>query len=266
VLELEGPVFFGTAENLAMRLDDLLVGDVSYVILDLKRVNEIDSTGARILLATHDKMTKRGKHMLISGLDAHPAMAATLNDMGLIAALGAEKRFADTDGAIEWAEEHLVLSVLGDRELGGEFPFARFDVLAGMTPAELGTMKALLERRAYAQGDTVFREGDAGKELFMIAKGSASVRIKLPGASRNVRLVTFAPGTVFGELALLDQEARSATIEADGNLVCYILPHARFVSLSMEHPAIAIKLLANLGRELSARLRRANRTIYQLDS
>lgn len=266
VLELEGPIFFGTADNLAMRLDDLLVGDVSYVILDLKRVNEIDSTGARIILATHDKMVKRGKHLLISGLDAHPEMTVTLRHMGVITALGAEKRFTDADGAIEWAEEHLVLSVLGDQEMEGEFPLTHFDVLAGMSPAELATMKALLERRAYAQDDTVFREGDAGKELFMIAKGSASVRIRLPGESRSVRLMTFAPGTVFGELALLDQEARSATIEADDDLVCYILQHARFVSLSMEHPAIAIKLLANLGRELSARLRRANRTIYQLDS
>lgn len=266
VLELEGPIFFGTAENLSMRLDDLLIGDVSYLILDLKRVNEIDSTGARIILATHDKMVKRGKHLLISGLDAHPPMAAIFKDMGVITALGAGKLFADADGAMEWAEEHLVLSVLGDRELEGEFPFTHFDVLVGMSPAELATMKVLLERRAYARGDTVFQEGDEGKELFMIAKGSASVRIRLPGENRNVRLVTFAPGTVFGELALLDQDARSATIEADDDLVCYILPHARFVSLATEHPAIAIKLLANLGRELSARLRRANRTIYQLDS
>jgi len=266
VLELEGPVFFGTAENLALRLDDFVLGEVSYVLLDLKRVNEIDSTGARIILATHDKMLKRGKYLLISGLETHPLMVAMLKDMGIISALGAGKLFPDADAGIEWAEEHLILSVLGDRELEGEFPFTHFDVLAGMAPAELATMKALLDRRIYPRGEVVFREGDEGRELFMIAKGSASVRIRLPGDNRNVRLVTFAPGTVFGELALLDQEARSATVEADEDLVCYTLSHVRFAGLAMEHPAIAIKLLANLGRELSARLRRANRTIYQLDS
>lgn len=266
VLELEGPIFFGTAENLAVRLEKLLLGDVSYVLLDLKRVNEIDSTGCRIILATHDKMVKRGKHLLISGLEARPQMLAILNSMGVISALGTSKLFADADAGIEWAEEHLILSVLGDRELEGEFPFSHFDVLAGMSPSELATMKALLERHAYSRGDIVFREGDEGRELFIIAKGSASVRIRLPGENRHVRLVTFAPGTVFGELALLDQGARSATVEADDDLICYVLSHARFTGLATEHPAIAIKLLASLGRELSARLRRANRTIYQLDS
>lgn len=266
VLELEGPVFFGTAENLAVRLDDLQGGDAAYVLLDLKRVNEIDSTGARIILAANDKLTKRAKHMLVSGLEAHPQVAAALKDAGVVTAVGAAKLLPDVDGAIEWAEEHLILSVLGDQEMEGEFPLTHFDVLAGMTPAELATMKALLERRVYAGGEIVFREGDEGKELFMIAKGNASVRIRLPGVNRNVRLVTFAPGTVFGELALLDQEARSATVEADEELVCYVLPYARFTGLAAGHPAIAIKLLANLGRELSARLRRANRTIYQLDS
>jgi signal-transduction protein with cAMP-binding, CBS, and nucleotidyltransferase domain len=209
---------------------------------------------------------KRGKHMLIAGLGGRTQVTGMLKDMGVTTALGAGKLFDDIDSAIEWAEEHLILSVLGDQEMDGEFPFSHFDALNGLNPDELAVMKALLERRTYSSGQIVFREGDEGKELFMIAKGSASVRIRLPGENRSVRLITFAAGTVFGELALLDQEARSATVEADDDLVCYILPHAAFTSLAAERPAIAIKLLANLGRELSARLRRANRTIYQLDS
>ena len=72
--------------------------------------------------------------------------------------------------------------------------------------------------------------------------------------------------TVFGEVALLDQEARSATVEADEDLVCYVLTRSSFEKLTADHSAIAIKLLTNLGRELSGRLRRANRTIYQLAS
>ena len=46
--------------------------------------------------------------------------------------------------------------------------------------------------------------------------------------------------------------------------MCYVLSHTSFETLTSDHPAIAIKLLTNLGRELSGRLRRANRTIYQL--
>jgi MFS superfamily sulfate permease-like transporter len=232
VLELEGPIFFGTAENLALRLDSLVQGGASYLLLDLKRVNEVDSTGARIILAAHDRLMKRGKHMLIAGLGGRTQVTGMLKDMGVTTALGAGKLFDDIDSAIEWAEEHLILSVLGDQEMDGEFPFSHFDALNGLNPDELAVMKALLERRTYSSGQIVFREGDEGKELFMIAKGSASVRIRLPGENRSVRLITFAAGTVFGELALLDQEARSATVEADDDLVCYILPHAAFTSLA----------------------------------
>ena len=92
------------------------------------------------------------------------------------------------------------------------------------------------------------------------------MKIRLTGTDREARLVTFAPGTVFGEIALLDTEPRSATITADEPLVCYVLTASDFDEIKNSHPAIAILLLTNLGRELSSRLRRVNRIIYQLDS
>lgn len=85
-----------------------------------------------------------------------------------------------------------------------------------------------------------------------------------PGAERETRLAAFSVGTVFGELALLDQAPRSATVLADDDLVCYVLNHANFLVLTRQHPAIAIKLLTNLGREMSRSLRQSTRTIYQL--
>ena len=77
--------------------------------------------------------------------------------------------------------------------------------------------------------------------------------------------MTFAPGTVFGELAILDAGPRSATVTADTELVCYGFNEGDFATLSARAPAVAIKLLAALGRELSGRLRRANRTIRELE-
>ena len=124
----------------------------------------------------------------------------------------------------------------------------------------------MLRRCVYAKGDTVFREGDPGQQLFVIAKGEASVRIRPAGATRDIRLVTFSPGTIFGEVALLDTEVRSATVQADEELVCYVLEHEVFQQLAGSHPDIAVTLLRNLGRELSNRLRRANRVIYQMDN
>ena len=266
VLELEGPVFFGTAENLALYLESAWRENVSYVILDLKRVNEIDSTGAKILLQAHDRLTREGKHLLLSSFPEGTPLADFLKDMGVTAAFTRNRLFPDPDRAMEWAEDHLILAQLGDVESGAEFPFGQLDVFAHMDETELSVVKQALSRRVYHKGDVLFREGDNSDDLYVIAKGSASVRLRLSGAERETRLITFSPGTVFGEVALLDQEARSATVEADEELVCYVLTRQNFEKLTREHSAVAIKLLTNLGRELSGRLRRANRTIYQLAS
>ena len=130
----------------------------------------------------------------------------------------------------------------------------------------LAQLVALGGQRQWGKGEVIFREGEAGKELYVIAKGTASVRLRMADTDRTTRLITMSPGTNFGELALLDQEARSATVEADEDLVCYVLTHEKFVMLTQREPAVAIKLLMNLSRELASGLRRTTRTIYELAS
>jgi SulP family sulfate permease len=91
------------------------------------------------------------------------------------------------------------------------------------------------------------------------------VKVELPGQSRQRRLASFTAGTVFGEVALLDQQPRSASVTADEEVVCYVLSEDAFRALVRDHQAIAIKLLTNLGRELSRRLRRATAVISELE-
>jgi SulP family sulfate permease len=265
VFELEGALFFGTAERLVYQIELAVDGGVNYIILDLKRLTDVDSTGARLLLNVQDRLVRQGKFVALSALPDRQRIADYLRDIGVVAAFTKARIFADTDHAIEWAEDHLILTEMGGQDLGSEFPFHSLEVLQSLSPDELDVLKARLRRQNFAKGEHVFVEGAESKELYIIAHGSASVKIRLAGTEREARLVTFAPGTVFGEIALLDTEPRSATITADEPLTCYVLSASDFDELKASHPRIAIALLTNLGRELSNRLRRVNRIIYQLE-
>src|SRR5262249_21226438 len=108
-------------------------------------------------------------------------------------------------------------------------------------------------------------EGSAERDLFLMLRGTASARVDLPGQGRQRRLASFSAGTVFGEGALLDRQPRPATLIAHEDVVCYLPSHEAVPPLGRDHPAIAITVLTNLGRELSRRIRRANLMVSELE-
>ena len=136
--------------------------------------------------------------------------------------------------------------------------------MLGLANADIAMFESYLRRATFSRGSVIFQQGDPGKEMFIVAMGHASARLRQPSGG-DIRLATFAPGTVFGELAILDAGPRSATVTADDDVTCYVLSEEKFALLMSDAPLVAIQLLANLGRELSGRLRRANRTIHQLE-
>ena len=105
---------------------------------------------------------------------------------------------------------------------------------------------------------------DPGDDLFVIARGTASV-YRVDG-ERSMRLVTFGEGTVFGEMALLDAKPRSASVQADNAMACYVMSRAAFDELVARHDAIALKLLTSLSQELGRRVRFANEIIDHLQA
>ncbi len=265
VLELDGPLFFGTAEALARQVEQALLDDVTCVVLDMKRVNEIDSTGGRILRQLGANVRSRGGRLLLSHVPVSGRLGGAFHDHGVVTAVGAERIFPDTDRALEWAEDGLLAGERG-AAAEGELPLGRMHVCAGLLPEQCAVLEGLVERRVYAKGSAVMEEGDRSHEVYLIARGAASATVHVAGPDRHNRLATFSAGTVFGEMALLDEAPRSATVRADDELVCYVLSREAFGRLTRDHDAIAITLLANLARELSARLRRANRAIAQLEA
>ncbi|MGI8714980.1 MAG: Crp/Fnr family transcriptional regulator [Solirubrobacteraceae bacterium] len=107
--------------------------------------------------------------------------------------------------------------------------------------------------RSFGAGEVVFREGDPGDTCYVVRTGQArAVREHTDG--RSITLATFGPGDIFGELAMFDEEHRSATVEALQDTDAAALLGTDMRRLLRSHPDIAAKLL----RALSLRLRETN--------
>jgi sulfate permease, SulP family len=224
------------------------------LLLELRRITEIDSTGARILGDIDAALGARGVKLALI-LSGRTETAARLADI-----FQHDRFFPDIDRAIEWAEDDLLRQA--GTELSLKLSLDDMPLLRDFTADQIERLRGWLEPVAWPAGHVIFRHGDPGSSLYLVTHGRASVHLWHDDG--DIRLVTFAAGAVFGELALLDRGPRSATITVDEDLTGFGLSETSFTVLRQEQPDLAIKLLSALGRELSVRVRYANMTIQQL--
>jgi SulP family sulfate permease len=255
VVELEGALFFGSAERLGDAVESCAAGR-KFVVLDLQRVTAIDATGALALEQVTLRAARSETGVLLAGVTPKGRHGLALAAYGTFAAERARRWFADADQAIEWAEQQL----LGERAAAGELPLERLTLGEGLEPGELSVLRALLRREEIAAGQSLFREGEPGDRLYALARGAITISIAASRVAAS-RVVTFAPGAIFGEAAMLDGRSRSATAVAIEDAVVFSLARSDLDALASSSPALAVKLLVNLGRHLSARLRQTTDTL-----
>lgn len=126
---------------------------------------------------------------------------------------------------------------------------ARVPVFSTLEHEDLERIAELAVPRDYEPGQIVFREGDSSDTCYIVRSGRARAVREHPDG-RTITLATFGTGDIFGELAMFEDELRSATVEAvqRTSAVAVLGPDMR--RLMVEHPQIAIRLLAALGRRL----------------
>jgi CRP-like cAMP-binding protein len=110
--------------------------------------------------------------------------------------------------------------------------------------------------RELQQNAVVFNEGDVGDHMLILVEGSLAI---FKGGELGRHLLSYeGRGRVVGEMALLDQERRSATCVASADCVLLTFDITSLDQLSRENPAIAYRFMAALARLLSRRLRRTS--------
>jgi CRP/FNR family transcriptional regulator len=139
---------------------------------------------------------------------------------------------------------------------------ARVPVFSTLEVEHLERIADLAVPRAFEPGQVVFREGDASDTCYIVRSGRARATREHSGG-RIITLATFGPGDIFGELALFEDERRSATIEAieQTSVVAVLGPDMR--RLMVEYPGISARLVVALGRRLRETNERLSRQSFQ---
>ena len=114
---------------------------------------------------------------------------------------------------------------------------------------DLAQVAAVAVPRQFSGGEVVFREGDASDTCYIVRSGRARAIREHPDG-RSITLANFGPGEIFGELAMFDDELRSATVEAIEDTEAIGILGGDMRRLLREHPDIAVKLISALGRRL----------------
>ena len=268
VLELEGALFFGSADRLVVETDGC-GPDCRTVVMDFHRVSLIDASGATVLSQIHFRLEERGITLLLSGIDPTDGHGRALTEY-VGDALPTMNWYPDADRAVEAAEVG-ALGSMTDGTIAAAVPLSRSSLMVGLDAAQCERLTGRLTRQPLATGERLFDQGDAGDRLYVLTEGSISVLGKVAGGRDSrpglrVRYVTCSSGMMFGEVAMLDHGGRSAEAVADIDSVVFALDDATLRSLSDEEPALAALVYRNIAVHLSTRLRIASNVRIALQS
>jgi diguanylate cyclase (GGDEF)-like protein len=134
---------------------------------------------------------------------------------------------------------------------------AGLSLFNGMSGLEVNAVSAFLEPRRFKAGGIVFSEGESGKELFIVRSGRVGSYVTQSDRTRR-EVYEFEPGVLFGEMAIIENEPRSATCYAKEDTELLVLDGLDFYRLVWEHPVIGVKLLSSMARVMTAWLDEAS--------
>jgi sulfate permease, SulP family len=267
VCELEGSLFFGTTDRLFTELEADLAR-CRYLILDLRRVRSVDLTAVHMLERWEERLAARGGALLFSTVPRLTPSGLHLqryfDELGLVTPERRARRFHQLSDALEWAEDRLLAEegLAADAE-ESQLALGEIGFLAGRSADTLADLAPCLVERACAPGEPIFRQGDAGDEIFLVRRGRVRVSLRL-GAEDESHLATFGRGDTFGEIAFLDRGLRSADAVALTGVDLFVLSRQRFDELAERHPRLGTHFFEALARSLALRLRQADAEISVL--
>lgn len=257
VFELQGSLFFGTANQLQAALEPE-TDQRKYVILSMRRVQSLDVTATHVLEQIKDRLEEHNAYLVFcdipKGLPSGLKMKRFLKETGVVRPTNKAFAFRQLDEALEWVEAQALAETHDDTRAAQCLDLGAMPVFAACPAEALAALAAATSLRTVRADKRVFKAGTPGDELFIVRRGL--VKLLLPIRKKeSYHVATAGPGDLIGGMGFLEDSGHAMDALAVTEAEVYVLPRASFAALEASHPGLAVAILASLGRTLSARLR-----------
>jgi CRP-like cAMP-binding protein len=151
---------------------------------------------------------------------------------------------------------------MASRTEGAVALLSQVPVFETLGEADLARVSEVAVPRRFPAGQVIFREGDQSDTCYVMRRGHARA-VREHAGGRTISLAHFGPGDIFGELAMFDDERRSATVETLDEVEAIAILGTDMRRLLREHPELAAKIVISLGRRLREANERLTRQSFQ---
>lgn len=134
-------------------------------------------------------------------------------------------------------------------------------LFGGVSEEALEQFSQLADRVEISPGELVYREGDVARKLYIVASGRVEVTKKCLDTDHEKELTTLGQGDFFGEMSFVDMQPRSASVRSIDQTVLWVWPYTSLSGMYRRDGKAYTILVMNIARELSRRLRRADRML-----
>ncbi|PSO30652.1 SLC26A/SulP transporter family protein [Bradyrhizobium sp. MOS002] len=258
-LNLQSYLFFGSANRLYQHVKQLLQErpECRYLLFDFKLVTGVDSSAAYSFAQIKRSAGELGVELILVHLSAAAEKVLRSSDF-----VGEGVTIIpELDRALEWCENELISQ---HQELAQEEASLR-DWFTRMLGSEDGADELIrrCQRIEVEAGEVIVQAGDPADSMHFILDGRVGIMIPADD-DRTTRVRSLGRYTTIGEMGLVSQTPRSATIQAEVDSVLYVLNTHQFDAIKTEDPALSHKLLTYFVSVMAERLTFANRTIAVL--
>jgi SulP family sulfate permease len=234
--QLQGFVFFGTADALAQRAAARAADEsrpLRFLVIDFARVTGIDSSAALSIAGMQRLAADRGFALALASLRPD-------TQQRLVAAGVDARVFPDLDRAAEWCEEQTLGTSAGVRDAPLEETHGR-------------QLLRYVDRLALSPGDVLVREGDVTDDIYFVESGTLTASV-VTEAGATMRIRSMGPGAVIGEVALYARIPRSASVVAESPCTLHRLSRSSLEAMVRDDPDTAARLQRWFAERMADRL------------